>query len=126
MFRDRLISPQVQMLLDRMESHPEEFYRALELTRTMYNGKWDMVLSTGEFNHIEKFLIKRKMKELKREATHRQIIMTIMYGKEESDEDYHVRMSTAGRFTKEEQDRKMVASKSMVEQIKAFQKELNK
>lgn len=120
MFRDRLISPQVQLLLERMESHPEEFYKALTLSAGVFDGKWDFVLSSGEFTRIEKFLIKRKMKELKREATHRQILLTIMYGKEESADDYHVKMSTTGRF---EQNQKMIISKAMEEE---FQKAKNK
>ena len=121
----KLCAEQVNILLDRMESHPEEFYKVLQIARPMYESKWDMVLSAGEFNRIEKFLIKRKMKELKREATHRQILMTIMYGKDEDlGETY--KFSTAGRFSQTEHDRKMVVSKSMVEHIKAFQKELNK
>lgn len=84
-------------MLDRMDSHPEEFCRALHLARPVYIDKWDMVLNAGEFNWVEKYLIKKKIKELKRSATHQQILMTIMYGGEES--EVPLKMSTTSRFT---------------------------
>ena len=79
--RDRIISQQVRILLERMDTHPEEFCKGIEL-RSVFNNKWDMVITTGAFNWIEKYLIRRKLKKLKREATQQQILMTIMYGED--------------------------------------------
>lgn len=94
----RLVSEQVKILLERMETHSEEFCKGL-LHSTgvgVYGNKWDIVLTGGEFNPIEKFLLRRKMKNIRRKVTQQQILMTIMYGQEEEDDS--PRMSTASRF----------------------------
>lgn len=86
-----LVSEQVKLVLERMDTHPEEFTG--NTSNGMYH-KWDFLFSTGTFNRIEKFLLKRKMKELRRKITQQQILLTIMYGQE----DVGPVMSTASRF----------------------------
>ena len=95
-----------------MDMHPEEFVRPYESRRL--NTKWGEVLNEGTFNRVERFLIKRKFRALKRKATQDMILATIMY-EGEKEEDY-VAHSTTGRFnTKrmrmgfEEELQKMIA-----------------
>ena len=95
--RDRFVSQQVRILLERMDTHPEEFSRHLSLTTRAFGGKWDLVLTSGEFTLLEKYLIRRKIKQIKRAITHQQILMTIMYGQDEHDSDGPL-MSTTSRF----------------------------
>ena len=96
--RDRIISPQVRILLERMDTHPEEFCKGVEV-RSMFNNKWDMVITTGAFNWFEKYLIRRKLRRLKREATQQQILMTIMHGQDEDEDDSNgPYISTTSRF----------------------------
>ena len=94
----KLCAEQVNILLDRMESNPDEFYKVLQMSKHLLGDKWDLVLNAGEFNLVEKYLICKKMKELKRNATHQQILLTIMYGKEAPEEDY-TPMTTVSRAT---------------------------
>jgi hypothetical protein len=81
-----------------MESHPDEFYKVLQISKHMLGDKWDLVLNAGEFNLAEKYLLRKKMKELKRKVTHQQILLTIMYGKDPLEETY-TPMSTVSRAT---------------------------
>jgi Zn-dependent M32 family carboxypeptidase len=121
MLRDRFVSPQVQILLDRMESHPEEFCKSLSITQALYNEKWDTVLSAGEFNLVEKYLIKRKIKGLRRKITHQQILMTIMYGENLQERESGPAMSTTSRFQskldKALQNKKMIISHDMLKEL---------
>jgi hypothetical protein len=107
----KLCAEQVNILLDRMESHPDEFYKVLQMSKHVLSDKWDLVLNAGEFNLVEKYLIHKKMKELKRKATHQQILLTIMYGKEASEED-HTFHSTVGRFN--QTDPNIAANRTMI------------
>lgn len=95
----RLISEQVKIMLDRMDDHPEEFCKTLGMGNTLFDSKWAFVLSNGEFNCIEKFVLRRKMKRIRREVTRQQIMMTLV-----DDVSYDpkyippVTISTASRF----------------------------
>lgn len=97
----RFCSDQVCMVLERMESHPEEF------TGNTTNGryhKWDFVFTTGTFNKVEKLLLKHKLKELRKEVTRQQIILTLMYDAQDDESTlmpYHPTMSTTSRFDPE-------------------------
>lgn len=102
--RDRIISKQVLMLLDRMDVYPEEFVQGGHLSSFNSQGKWNYVLTSGEFNVIERFLLRRKMKKLRREATQQQILSTILYEPAEDevqDESNSPRLSTTSRFSPE-------------------------
>jgi hypothetical protein len=72
-----IISEQVKILLDRMNMHPDEFVHPYE-SRNI-NSKWGEVLDEGTFNRVERFLIKRKVRALKRKVTQDLILATIMY-----------------------------------------------
>lgn len=80
--RDRFISPQVRILLERMDMYPDEFVRPFESRHL--ETKWNDILHEGRFNFIEKFLIKRKYVRLKRQATRDAIMATIMYDEKEA------------------------------------------
>lgn len=71
-----IISEQVKILLDRMDMHPDEFVHPYE-SRNI-NSKWGEVLDEGTFNRVERFLIKRKVRALKRKVTQDLILATIM------------------------------------------------
>ena len=103
----KLCSQEVNILLDRMESHPEEFYQSVSLSASILGGKWDLLLTAGEFTRIEKFLLRRNMRKLKRMATHRLIITTLV--DEPVNRDYGMLsdpyiMSTVGRYTNSTSD----------------------
>ena len=94
--RDRFVSPQVRILLERMDLYPEEFVRPFESRRL--ETKWNEILQEGHFNKIEKFLIKRKYVKLKREATREAIMQTIM--DDSKPEDHSYSWDTVSRATK--------------------------
>ncbi len=75
--RDRFISHQVRILLERMDLYPEEFVHPYE-SRNI-NSRWGEVLDEGTFNRLERFLIKRKVRALKRKVTQDLILATIIY-----------------------------------------------
>ena len=79
--RDRFVSPQVRILLERMDLYPEEFVRPFESRHL--ETKWNDILHEGRFNLVEKFLVKRKYVRLKRQATRDAIMATIMYDEKE-------------------------------------------
>jgi len=95
MLRDRFVSPAVQMLLKRMDTHPEEFVNKESFFE---NTKWQNLLNEGRFNATEKFFIKRKYMKLKRESTQHKIITMILHG--EDSQDNYLAMSTIARVTK--------------------------
>ena len=74
--RDRFVSPQVRILLERMDLYPEEFVRPYESRRVL--AKWQEVIMDGAFNKIERFLVMRKFNKLQRKATQEMIMQTIM------------------------------------------------
>ena len=55
-----LIHDQVKILLDRMDTHPEEFFTP----KTLGNGKWDPFMPGSSifrhFTKVEQYLIRRK------------------------------------------------------------------
>ena len=72
-----MVSEQVKILLDRMNLYPDEFVHPYNSRRI--NSKWGEVLDEGTFNRVERFLIKRKFRALKRKATQDLILATIIY-----------------------------------------------
>lgn len=93
----KLVSEQVQILLERMDMHPGEFVKSYDYG--VHNGKWYDILHGGTFNIIERTLIKRKYKKLKRKATQKDIMTTIMHGGDQEDDTLGPAMSTISRFT---------------------------
>jgi len=91
-----IISEQVKILLERMDLYPQEFVRPFESRRL--TPKWGEVLNEGTFNRVEQFLIKRKFQALKRKATQDQILATIMYEGDVT-EDY-VPLTTVSRASR--------------------------
>ena len=79
--RDRFVSPQVRILLERMDLYPEEFVRPFESRHL--ETKWNDILHEGRFNWIEQYLVKRKYVKLKRQATRDAIMATIMHDEKE-------------------------------------------
>ncbi len=84
--RDRFVSPQVRILLERMDMCPEEFVHPFESRHV--ETKWNSILLEGRFNWIEKFLIKRKYVRLKRQATREAIMATIMHNESKDSPNY--------------------------------------
>lgn len=99
MFKDKIVSQQVRMLLDRMDMHPKEFARAGHLGIGS-TTKWDYILTSGGFNVIEKALLKRKLRQLRRKVTQQEIMSLILTGRIELEEEDNVApiFSTTGRF----------------------------
>ena len=93
--RDRFVSPQVRILLERMDLYPEEFVRPYESRRLV--AKWQEVIMDGAFNKIERFLIMRKFNGLQRKATQEVIMQTIMH--DEKPEEF-LSLDTISRATK--------------------------
>lgn len=99
MFKDKIVSQQVRMLLDRMDMHPKEFARSGHLGIGSIS-KWDYILTSGGFNVIEKALLKRKLKQLRRKVTQQEIMSVILTGRIEFEEEDKAApmFSTTGRF----------------------------
>ena len=97
--RDRFISQQVCMLLDRMDTHPEEFAKKAHLSQFggMSTTRWAYVIESGEFNLLEKFLLKRKLHHLRRKATQTLILDTFLQEAQEREQGPN--MSTTSRFS---------------------------
>jgi hypothetical protein len=116
----RFCSNEVCLLLERIESHPEEFYSEY--------SKWGWVLTAQGFSVIEKYLIKNKRKYVARAKCRAGILETLVG--EPGQEPY---FSTTSRFnagpvkTKTEElaeayakhQNKLIVSKSMLAAIKA-------
>ena len=98
--RDRFVSQQVRILLERMDMQPDEFVRPRHLGIGGLAGKWEYVLHSGEFNSLEKFLIRRKMKRLRRKATQEQILSTIL-NEQNSEENTGFSFDTVSRAARE-------------------------
>jgi hypothetical protein len=84
--RDRFVSPQVRILLERMDMYPDEFVRPFESRHV--ETKWNDILQEGRFNRVEKFLITRKYVKLRRQATRDAIMATIMHDKTKEPPNY--------------------------------------
>lgn len=84
--RDRFVSPQVRILLERMDMYPDEFVRPFESRHI--ETKWNNILQEGRFNRVEKFLITRKYIKLRRQATREAIMATIMHNESKDPPNY--------------------------------------
>ena len=113
--RDRFISQQVRILLERMDTHPEEFAQGGHLSQFSSITRWGYILEQGEFNRLEDFLLKRKLRKLRRRATQTFILDTLLQEKEESEPG--PTMSTAGRFSDRLQN-KLILNQAQIEAIR--------
>jgi hypothetical protein len=109
----KFCSDQVCILLERMDSHPEEFVNVYGKPR-YYEPRWSSLLNEGAFSKIEKHLLKSKMFGIRRKQTQADIIATLT--QEVADEDGPT-MSTAGRFS-DELSKKMILTKAQMEAIR--------
>ena len=115
--RDRFISTQVCMLLDRMDTHPEEFAQMGHLSQFSSVTRWGYILEQGEFSRLEDFLLKRKLRRLRRKATQTFILDAFLNDAQEREFESGPRMSTAGRFSDRLQQ-KMVLNKAQIEMLR--------
>ena len=84
--RDRFVSPQVRILLERMDMYPDEFVHPFESRNV--DPKWHGLLHNGAFGTIESFLIKRKYNALRRKVTRDLIMSMIMHHETEEPLNY--------------------------------------
>ena len=111
----KFCSDQVCILLERMDSHPEEFVNVYGKPR-YYEPRWSSLLNEGAFSLIEKRLLKRKLFALRRKQTQADIIATLTQDVTDAD-DEGPKMSTAGRFSDQLQQ-KMILTKAQMEAIR--------
>ena len=108
----KFCSDQVCILLERMDSHPEEFVNVYGKPR-YYEPRWSSLLNEGAFSLIEKRLLKRKLFALRRKQTQADIIATLT--QEVADDDGPT-MSTAGRFSDRLQQR-MILNRAQIDAL---------
>jgi hypothetical protein len=99
MLKGKIVSQQVQMLLERMDMHPKEFARAGHLGIGSMS-KWGYILESGEFNLLEKTLLRHKFRQLRRKVTQQEIMSIILTGRIDIEEEDKLApvFSTTGRF----------------------------
>jgi hypothetical protein len=110
----KFCSDQVCILLERMDSHPEEFVNVYGKPR-YYEPRWSSLLTEGAFSLIEKRLLKRKLFALRRKQTQADIIATLTQDVTDAD-DEGPRMSTAGRFSDRLQQ-KMILNRAQIDAL---------
>ena len=113
----KVVSEQVKMLLERMDLYPEEFTDVSDLLHR--RSKWESILTHGTFNLVERFLIHRKYKQIRRAATQQSIVSTLLY--EPNDKEVlgsaDPLFSTTSRFS-DELSKKMVVNKAQMEALR--------
>ena len=114
----RFCSEQVCILLERMESYPEEFVNVYGKPR-YYEPRWSSLLNEGAFSKIEKHLLKSKMFGIRRKQTQNDIIATLT--QEVADEDAGMiggpNISTTSRFS-DRMVQKMILNKAQIEMLR--------
>ena len=111
----RFCSEQVCILLERMDSHPEEFVNGCGKSR-YFEPKWSPILNEGAFNRIEKYLLKSKMFGIRRRQTKADIILVLT--RDVTDvEDESPKMSTTSRFS-DQVAQKMILNKAQIEMLR--------
>jgi len=100
----KIVSDQVKILLERMDMHPEEFVKPFSFN-VLPKEKWDNIIRHGAFNLVEHYLIKAKYKKLKREATQKEIMATILFDGEEEIEEPPQAFSTVARMNPSNRER---------------------
>lgn len=93
-----IVSNYVKILLDRMNTHPEEFVSSKALMGLWTQPKWQDILCSNVFNPVEKFLLKRKYRKLKRFQIEKDILSTLVDGNKA--EDFINTHSIPSRFSK--------------------------
>jgi len=86
----RFCAQEICLLLERMESHPEEFFSDY--------SKWGWVFNAHGFTKIEAYLIKRKRKYVSHAYCRSGIVQTLL---KENDPASNSVFSTTSRFTME-------------------------
>ena len=110
----KFCSDQVCILLERMDSHPEEFVNPHGKSR-FYEPRWASLLNDGAFGLIEKRLLKRKLFALRQKQTQADILSVLMQNATDAD-DEGPRMSTAGRFSDRLQQ-KMILNRAQIDAL---------
>lgn len=111
----RFCSEQVCILLERMDSHPEEFVNGYGKSR-YFEPKWSPILNEGAFNRIEKYLLKSKMFGIRRRQTKADIILVLTRDVTDA-EDESPKMSTTSRFS-DQVAQKMILNKAQIEMLR--------
>lgn len=111
----RFCSEQVCILLERMDSHPEEFVNGCGKSR-YFEPKWSPILNEGAFNRIEKYLLKSKMFGIRRRQTKADIILVLTRDVTDA-EDESPKMSTTSRFS-DQVAQKMILNKAQIEMLR--------
>lgn len=95
---DKIVRPTTQMLLKRMDDHPEDFDGS---TSGVYGSKsWLAVAKHGEFNLYERHLINKRVKANRRKETEQKILELLLDGQaREEDYDVQTMHTTTGRFS---------------------------
>lgn len=73
-----LISEQVQILLERMNTHSEDFYSDNSFHGVIHSRPWLDLVKNGSFSLVERIVINKKLKQLKREMTKNRIITLLV------------------------------------------------
>lgn len=95
----RLISEQVEILLERMDTHPEDFYADNSYLGVIHSRPWLDLVKGGSFTLVERVIINKKLKQLKRDMTKNRIITLLVEPRYDEFNDDSVRISTTSRFT---------------------------
>lgn len=111
----KFCSEQVCILLERMDSHPEEFVNGYGKSR-YFEPKWSTILNEGGFTKIEKHLLKSKMFGIRRKQTQADILLVLMQDVT-GDDDEGPKMSTTSRFS-DQVAQKMILNKAQIEMLR--------
>lgn len=103
-------------MLERMDSHPEEFVNGYGKSR-YFEPKWSTILNEGGFTKIEKHLLKSKMFGIRRKQTQADILLVLMQDVT-GDDDEGPKMSTTSRFSDALQKKMVLNRVQMSELIK--------
>jgi hypothetical protein len=95
----RLISEQVQILLERMDTHPEDFYSDNSYLGVIHSRPWLDLVKSGSFTLVERVIINKKLKQLRRDMTKNRIITLLVEPRYDEFNEDSVRISTTSRFT---------------------------
>lgn len=81
---DKIVRPTTQMLLKRMEDHPDDF--DISLNAVLGSRSWLSVAKHGEFNWYERRLINKKVKANRRKETEQRILELLLDGQPKQEE----------------------------------------
>lgn len=79
--RKFFISDQVEILLQRMDDYPEQFFTSSSFSsRIGVLKSWSAIVERGHFNLVESFLIRKKLRSIRRRQTQNDIIECLVDG----------------------------------------------